>query len=462
MWWLLLAPVLAGGVGVWSGLRYQRRRLRRWRDAVTACGLEVAETSSPAAWRLRLAARAWPVEVRIEEASKRNVGTKVVVVVPGPPGFSAVRIRRELENPLPWGREIEVGDETFDAAFYLGGPPSLVCALLDSLTRRLLADLNAAGRLEIVSGEIQAEMFDLRLPFLLPFLLELARRFTHPVDIAQGLADNARLDPEPGVRLQTLLLLVREFPADPRTTETLRAACLESDPQIRLRAAMELGAEGRDLLIQFAEEELAEDVNDGRNAQAIRILGRELPYERIRAILARALRRRRIQTAYACLEALGRSAAAAAVEELAKVMAIESGELAAAAADALGTTGSPAAERPLIEALERERADLRVAAAYALAHVGSAAAVLPLKDAAERFSRDADLRRATRQAIAEIHSRLQGASPGQLSLAGDAAGQLSLAQAEAGQLSFTDDVAGQLSLPAEEAGRLSLGGGEEG
>ncbi len=81
----------------------------------------------------------------------------------------------------------------------------------------------------------------------------------------------------------------------------------------------------------------------------------------------------------------------------------------------------------------------------------AAPAVLPLKEAHERSSwLNIDFRQATRQAIAEIQSRIQGASPGQLSLAGAEAGQLSLAQTEAGQLSLTEDPAGQLSLGDDE------------
>jgi hypothetical protein len=119
--------------------------------------------------------------------------------------------------------------------------------------------------------------------------------------------------------------------------------------------------------------------------------------------------------------------------------------LATAAALALGTAGNAAAEPALIPALQREQEDLLIAAANALARVGSVAAVLPLKEAAERFPRNPELQRATRQAIAEIQSRLPGASPGQLSLAGTEAGQLSLAQDEAGQLSLA-------ASPAEEPG----------
>ena len=61
----------------------------------------------------------------------------------------------------------------------------------------------------------------------------------------------------------------------------------------------------------------------------------------------------------------------------------------------------------------------------------------PLKEAAERSWIDLGLRAAARQAIAEIQSRLEGASPGQLSLTEAEAGQLSLARDEAGQLSLS-------------------------
>jgi HEAT repeat protein len=90
-----------------------------------------------------------------------------------------------------------------------------------------------------------------------------------------------------------------------------------------------------------------------------------------------------------------------------------------------------------------------VAAAEALGRSGTVAAVLPLKRAAE-LSKGIELRRAARQAVAEIQSRLPGASPGQLSLSSSEAGRLSLAQAEAGQLSFPTGEQGQLSLAERE------------
>ena len=453
MWDLAFWGLTAGGGALWGWFEANRRRLRFWQETAAACGLSAVESSSVWNLQLALAAQAGLAGAWIGHNGK---GTRVGLRVPGPPGFKELRIARELSKP--GAREIEVGDELFDSTFAVEGPVRLACALLDAEARRLLLSTTAESDLVLESELLRAETSDTQLPRILSLLLDLGRRFARPVEVAQCLAENALRDPEAGVRLRNLLLLVRALPGEPATREVLRAACADASPQVRLQAAIELRAEGRGVL-----EELAESMEDDAcSAEALRLVSRELPFERTTAILSQALRRRLIHTAQAALEALGRSDNAAAVSTLAKVMAREQGELAATAAQALGVTRNAAAEPPLILALGRDVADLRIAAAKALARVGSVAAVPPLKDAAETFSHDPDLVRAARQAIAEIQSRLPGASPGQLSLAGAELGQLSLAQAEAGQLSLATDPAGQLSLPPEEAGQLSLSESEEG
>ncbi|HEX7182042.1 MAG TPA: HEAT repeat domain-containing protein [Thermoanaerobaculia bacterium] len=369
-----------------------------------------------------------------------------------------MRIRLEAPDPTQWVREIQTGDARFDRTFFVEGPVRLVFALLDERTRHLLLQVRSKGRLEISLGELRAVTSARKVPSVLPFLVELCQRFAQPMNVLRRVAENANRDSEEGVRLHNLLLLAHELPGDPVTVEALRTACSDPGTEIRLRAAKELGAEGRPILLEFAESR----ADDALSAGAVLILDRELPFERARAILDDALRNRRLQTARACLEVLGRSRATEAVETLAKVMLEEEGELAAAAALALETTRSPEAEPPLILALRREPKDLQVAAANVLGRIGSAEAVLPLKELADRSPRNSELLQATRQAVAEIQSRLPGASPGQLSLAAAEVGQLSLAQAEAGQLSIATDAGGQLSLPTVESGQLLLGeDGEE-
>jgi hypothetical protein len=436
-----LVPFAFGSLGLGIAFVQSRQRLRAWQKAAVQCGLEVDKAT---VWRTRLTAHKGPIEVKIERHGPKGQSTRIIVTAPWPPDFHVVSIHRE--PLLRWGPEIEVGDPTFDSTFFIEGPARQILALLDEETRRLLLEANSGGRLEIANGTLRANyMSSANVPSVLRRLVDIAQRISRPMDVLQRLTDNARREPEPGVRLSNLLLLVRELPGNPWTVEALRNACSDPSPAIRLRAASELGAEGRDTLVALAEG--LED--DASSAQAVAQLGRELPAERTQSILLDALRRRSIQTARACLEALGTEKNAAAVDTLTRVLELEKGELASVAARALGTTGNPAAEPPLIEALQRDPADLRVAAASALGRLGSAAAVLPLKEVSERSWLDLDLRRAARQAVAEIQSRLSGASPGQLSIAGTDAGQLSLAQNETGRLSL-----------AQEAGHLTLAQGE--
>src|SRR6185436_21035975 len=227
---------------------------------------------------------------------------------PGPPGFAGVRIiRREKYRPSG-AREVEVGDERFDSAFYVEGPTRLLSVLLDAETRLVLANVNAKGRLLIAGGEIRVETRDVHFANVLPLLLQLTRRFMEEMNVAQRLAENVRQDPVPGVRLRNLLVLVREFPAEPGTREILHAACADPSPQVRLHAAMALGAEGREVLLEVAE--CLKD--DESSAQAVAHLGQgaagaRLPFERTRALLAVSLRKPHFQTARACLEAIGTS-----------------------------------------------------------------------------------------------------------------------------------------------------------
>lgn len=444
MWELPVAiAFVAGcaGVSAWGAYRHTAARVKLFQDALVAGGLRLEGSTSPWAWWVRVRGREGPLTVRIESARE---GSRVVIAIEGPPGFSEVRIRPQPSMAVQ-AREIEVGDEAFDYAFFVEGPVRLVSALLDAELRRLLRDVASVSGLEIGGGEIRVDLNDGQLDLLLPLLAGAGRRIAQTVDVRGRLAANAEKDPVGGVRLRNLLLLVRERPGEPDSVEALRRACTDPSPEVRLEAALELGAEGREILLELADGPVADAVS----ARAISNLGRELPFERTKEILPLALRRRRLKTAQACVEALGRSGEAAAVDLLAAVLEREGSRLAIAAAGALGETGDAAAEAPLLRVLEREQTEVQVAAAAALGRVGTAAAVLPLKDAADA-AKLLELLRAARQAVAEIQSRLHGATPGQLSLAQSEAGQLSLAADPAGQLSISGD--DDSATPADQRG----------
>src|SRR6185369_9099502 len=409
MWELLAVLALLGSLSR-GGSRANRRQIQAWYAALAPYGSRIEGTPTA---EVRILTRQDSLHIRVTGIDDQEEDL-VAVVFPEPWAFSGVDILATSFRPFVGGRETKIGDRRFEVTFRLLGPSRLVSSLLDAETRRLMTSLESW--MEITGGELRMRMLTKRAPLLLPTFLEIARRFARPLDVAQRLAENAQKDPVAGVRLHNLVLLLSELPGDPKTVAVLRAACSDPSPQVRLRAARELGAEGGGVLAELAGT--AED--DAVSAEAVSLLGRDLPLQPTREILDQALHRRRILTACACLEALGLGGDAADVQVLGNVMAGETGELAVAAANALG-------------------------------HLGSAAAVLLLKEAAEGSPRDYDFLKATRQAIAEIKSRLPRASPGQLSLASTEAGSLSLAPAEAGRLSLAGDPAGQ----------LSLGGGEE-
>ena len=338
-------------------------------------------------------------------------------------------------------REIELGDYGFDENAYVKGSIPLIHALFDQETRRRLIGLLlwTDATVSLKNGVLRVVIPDtLEAPRWLAervaAVLEVAQRLSRPADIATRLAANVRDDPIADVRLRNLNVLVREYPGRPATVTALKVALRDPSVEVRVHAAMALGDEGHDTLVAIAS---AED-GDVEAGLAIGALGRKLPPRRAIAILGHALRTRRRHVAWVCLEALGRHGGATGVEPLAKVLAIEKGDLAEAAARALGETGRPEAEAPLLKALESPEAAVKLAAAVALGRSGSAAAVTPLRRL-ESASTDTAHRRAARQAIAEIQGRLTGASPGQLSLSEGEAGELSLAEDEVGRVSLPED-----------------------
>ncbi len=292
--WEIIAVTLLGSGAIWLGIQGTRKRVQAWKDAAAACGLQV--TQAPTTWSPRLEARKGQVWVRIRTCGNKGQSIRVVVAVSGPPDLVAVRLRPE--SFLSWVREIEIGDKPFDSAFLIEGPVRMVLALLDAEMRRLLLGLSQAIPPEIHLGGIRIEGSDRTVLSFLPRLLDIGQRFAQPMNVSQRLAENARKDPVPEVRLQNLLLLIREHPRDPEIVEALRAACSDPSPQVRLQAAKELGAEGQGVLLEIAESLVS---GDDLCAEAISALSDGLPFERAKALLDRARGRRRLQTARACL-----------------------------------------------------------------------------------------------------------------------------------------------------------------
>jgi HEAT repeat protein len=320
--------------------------------------------------------------------------------------------------------------------------------VLDSGTRAALGRL-VAGRLattvgntievsaSVSHGALDVRVEDARLwgsvqlaSEVIAGVVEAARRLVEPRDLAARIAENLRTEPEPGVRAECVAALARDFTDHPARLPALLAALEDADLEVRLRAAVALGPEGRDVLLAIAADVAAPDE---AAARAVAALAADLPAEQAAAMLGSALRTRRLAFARECIRALADGRGPLVVPTLVRVLAVERGELAVAAASALGAAGSVAAESSLVAALENPAPEVRAAAAQALGRVGTTVAVPPLMELEEN---DRWCRAAARQAIAEIQSRVAGAGPGQLSLAQGESGELSIADGEAGALSL--------------------------
>jgi HEAT repeat protein len=424
----LIAAAIAASVAYLVTSERRRAQLRVWRAAVERAGLTGVEEAEGGIFEgAFLYGSSGDLRVRLEgyRRGKYEHGTKIVVTGLGH-GAGGLSLRREglgtaIEKRFIGEREIEIGDPGFDDEYYVQGQAPLALAILEPETRRRLAGL-LRGQVAVEGREpveVDASLSDgvlevrlkesgfssnrERIPDLLPALLDVARRLVAPKDVAARIADNVGREPEPGARLRAVLVLAREFRQHPATRATLLAALEDASEEVRLRAAMFLGEEGRAALLDLVART---GTDDSCAARAIEALGERLPAEAAEAALRRALGGAgRPSTARACLEVLGR-------------------------------LGRPEAEALLLDALRTEDGPVSAASAEALGRAGTVAAVVPLREAAER---NGDLRRAARQAIAEIQARLSGAAPGQLSLAAGEAGALSLADGEPGRLSLAED-----------------------
>jgi hypothetical protein len=349
-------------------------------------------------------------------------------------------------------RELITGDAAFDDGVYVKGWLPLVHALLDAETRRVVlrflqdrVDIpgsaigrSLGGRASVAAGQLRVEKLEpaslhpASLADTLTGLLAVAHRLVRPADIPGRLAFNLGREPLPDVRLRCLAVLEHEYPGRPATLGALRAALDDASISVRILAAKALGEEGLPTMRQIASDDRGPE---DAQAEAVRFLNDRLSIEAGLSLLSQALHQRRLRTAEACVAALGRPGVADVVEPLARIMATENSALAETAARSLGTTGRPEAEAPLVIALVHADDTVKEAAATALGQSGSASAVSPLRRL-EGATRDKACRRAARRAVAQIQSRLTGATPG----------QLSLVAGESGQLSLTDDKAGRVTL----------------
>jgi hypothetical protein len=398
--------VAAAGFGAIAYMRWKGRQApsrAKWREP------------APESWQAsadQLARALFPLSVTLEAFRDENAALGMVALVRG---LDASIILRSTGRTMG---DVETGHLGFDRQICVQGNPDYVRALLDAPTRDAVLDLLRGplrgGQLVVEGGELRAVVPAVGyapladpLAEAAPVLARVAHRLAAPIHVPSELAKNVRTDSVSGVRLMCLRTLLREHLIHASIVNPLvRDATGDEDAEVRLEAATALGEEGGPVLQALVA---AATVEDGLSARAAEALGNRMPAEVARATLRQELAassgRHRLATACACASALGR-------------------------------TGEPQDEDLLLSALSEGRDEaLRLSAARALGKIGSARVVPSLAELSSSDS--AALRRAAREAVAAIQSRLQGATPG----------QLSLGTADSGGVSLAEDVAGRLSDP---------------
>jgi hypothetical protein len=394
---LLIAGLglLLGGIA-WHRADH-RRRIAARRNVASACdladvALDASGTLTGRKGRLGVTMRA------CRDGSRIGRGTRIQIEGLMPD----LRLSRAGVGGRLWrmlgARDLGVGDPPFDSMVLLQGPALEVRALFDATTRAAARTaLEAFASLRVEGGQLTADSDEATggaRPRLvasdLQILLDLGRRLRPPETPASRLAQISHADPLDTVRTVALRTLTELEPRHPETGTALRAALTDASPALRLQAAQALGDEGASTLLALADDLAA---GDALGAEALAALGERLTVEQARPILRRAAVTGRTACARAALAAVARGGAAEVPPSIV---------VAAAAARALG--------------------------AFA-----GATEVTPLREAE---ARGGELGRAAREAIAAIQSRLTGASPGQVSLAG-----------ASGELSVVDSADGRVSLP---------------
>jgi len=415
-----------------------------WRDAVRCAGLTNVREKSifGVLTELHGDADGLGVTLKTYRRGKYDRGTRITVdgrgQIPVSLHLRAEGLYSNVDRTFG-GKELQVGDPSFDAEVYAQGPEDELLPLLDNDTREAVRGV-VALRGQIVDGTVRTDIRGYANPNALDSalakLLRAAQRLRRPEDVVERLIKIASDDHYPGVRVRCLDLLRREHAADERARAAFRSALRSADTENRLVGAIALADEGRTALIEIASHP---DTEEPLAVRAITALGAKLPPDRAASILDTALQKERNALALAAIGALALAGEALAVSRLASLLAGNAADLAVAAARALASIGDVSAEAPLIAALSSDQGDLRISAANALGRLGTAASVAPLHAAVDTHLLDLGLRSTAHQAIAAIQSRLPGASPGQVSLAEGESGQLALVhEADSGRLSIAD------------------------
>lgn len=363
--------------------------------------------------------------------------TRIAATTDVPEGFAF----RRREAPVSSSHDV-TGDAAFDQAVALEGPRVAGMAILDAPLRRRIAEAVALGvRLEhselvvrrpgvIGDGETLAN--------IVRVVAELARRLAdaHRADRVERLVNVATRDPESGVRVHALRILIDHYSDDPAARSALDRSLVDAAAEVRMMGASGVGPSGFEAMRSIANDAT---LPAAARASALDKLVTLFPRSQSAPALTKALDDQTTAARKIAIIALGKMRHAPALSRLVSLAgrAVEPEEQ-AALAQALGRLGDPSAENALLGLLDAEDSSVRTASALALGRIGGRKSVAPLTPLAASVM-GGELKKAAADAIDKIQARL--------ARAGGAEGQLTM--------SDPDSEEGQVSLPVQD-GALDL------
>lgn len=449
-----LAAMITGAIGL---LRWEKRVFQRWFDVLQeVCNELDLEFDMPG--RLRTAKG-----TKMFEAGNLTID----IIKHTPRGRSAtlgvtrimVNATHQIPNHLEFERgtdkrantgvsvgnvNVRTGDRKFDDAVYVRGDPAETISLLDETTRGIIVDfvdgcggVVAAGLLEVIIPGICTDKT--RLVGSAQVAVDVARQLSRPPSEApKRLANNAQNDPVFEVRLTNLQTLASRYPESRELKSAALKALEEESAAIRLVAGRHAGSKGYTVLLDLAR---SSETPEPIRLEATRLVSIGKTSKKESVAVLRSIVKDAFSPHSVCLAAikgLGNHFDRGCVDLLVEQLEREDTALKLAIVHALGKIDHPESERHLLKLLALKHSEIRCAAAQWLGRIGSVKAVESLLRCTEGDF-DRGTRKAAREAIALIQSRLGDVDEGSLSLVSDTEGEGGLSMAEqAGQLSEVD------------------------
>ena len=437
-----------GAVVIWLIGQYSKRRKAAWQQAAQELGLQYTDGGM---WKTNhidgFIGKLSVVIDTFTRGSGKNSSTYTRFRVQGAAIPRNLTLKGEglgtTFSKLFSGEDVEVDDQPFDRKVLLEGPEAQSVALMSHRARHLTQMLVEHGG-RVSEGELYCETRGVSSDA--HYMAQIARLLTalgeelgqDGTTILERLGKNATHDPHPGVRARNLSLLIGDHPKSPATQAAARSALEDSSAPVRLQAAIFLGRAGAaslDALVRGTE------LGTRGKVKALQALGARYPDAGAIRTLEAALGDPLLPVRAAAISELARRRHRELVPYLQTmdVPANDPSGLGLAVATAARQLGARELEPRIITLLTSADNAVKTAAAQALAACGTVAAVEHLHPHTEGFFTHGPLKKAAREAIATIQSRLQGAEGGRLSV---------FEAAEAGAVTLSDD-AGSLSVAEE-------------